>query len=123
MSLTLSCRLILLRHLWHYNNMRQCRHFKCWIVHQFLLHAAYDYEQVDTTLPGLAGGFVDPPSLSVETYQDGIAEQSEGFVLLLEIMESDLDPRDLESVSLSRSVYLVRINQSGIVLTILSYDS
>ena len=78
------------------------------------LCAEYDYKEVDTTLPGLAGGVFEPPELYLDAYQDGIAEQSEGFVLLLEIEESELDPRDVGSVSLSRSVYLVRINQSGI---------
>ena len=73
---------------------------------------------MDTTLSGQAGGMFSPPELYLEAYQDGIAEQSEGFVLLLEIDESELDPRDVGSVSLSRSVYLVRINQSGITLTI-----
>ena len=69
---------------------------------------------MDATLSGLAGGFIFPPTLSLDAYQDGVAEQSEGFVLLLEIEESELDPRDVGNVSLSRSVYLVRINQSGI---------
>ena len=82
-----------------------------------MLCAAYDYKEVDTTLPGVAGGFVFPPTLSLDAYQDGINEQSEGFVLLLEIVESELDPRDVGNVSLSRSVYLVRINQSGIIVT------
>ena len=75
--------------------------------------AEYDYKEVDVTLPGLAGGIFEPPELYLDAYQDGITEQSEGFVLLLEIEESELDPRDVGSVSLSRSVYLVRINQSG----------
>ena len=73
---------------------------------------------MDTTLSGQAGGNFTPPYLSLEAYQDGIAEQSEGFVLLLAIDESELDPRDVGSVSLSRSVYLVRINQSGIIPSI-----
>ena len=76
---------------------------------------------MDTTLPGLAGGFFIPSYLSLEAYQDGIAERSEGFVLLLEIDESELDPRDMGNVSLSRSVYLVRINQSGMILTIILF--
>ena len=78
------------------------------------MYVAYDYKEVDTTLSGLAGGIFVPPSLSLNAYQDGIAEQPEGFVLRLEIVESELDPRDMGNVSLSRSVYLVRINQSGI---------
>ena len=73
---------------------------------------------MDTTLSGQAGDMFSPPELYLEAYQDGIAEQLEGFVLLLEINESELDPRDVGNVSLSRSVYLVRINQSGITPTI-----
>ena len=80
----------------------------------FSIYIAYDYEEVDTTLSGLAGGFFAPPSLSLNAYQDGVAEQLEGFVLLLEIVQSELDGRDVGNVSLSRSAYLVRINQSGI---------
>ena len=76
---------------------------------------------MDTTLPGLAEGVFDPPELYLEAYQDGIAEQSEGFVLLLEIDELELDPRDVGNISLSRSIYLVRINQSGITPTIHNY--
>jgi hypothetical protein len=72
---------------------------------------------VDTTISGIAGDIVISPSLTLDAYQDGEAEQSEGFVLLLEIEESELDPRDVGNVSLSRSVYLVRINQSGMIVT------
>lgn len=82
-------------------------------------HAAYDYEAVNTTLSGLAGGFIIPSYLSLAAYQDGIAEQFEGFVLYLEIVQSELDPRDMGNVSLSRSAYLVRINQSGMVCIII----
>ena len=34
-------------------------------------------------------------------------------MLFLEIIESELDPRDVGNASLSRSAYLVRINDSG----------
>ena len=78
-------------------------------------HAVFDYEEVDTTLSGFAGGIFISPSmpLTLNAYQDGEAEQLEGFILYVEIDESELDPRDVGNVSLSRSAYLVRINQSG----------
>ena len=70
---------------------------------------------MDTTLSGDAGAVISSPStpLTLNAYQDGEAEQLEGFILYLEIDESELDPRDVGNVSLSRSAYLVRINQSG----------
>jgi hypothetical protein len=76
-------------------------------------YAVFDYEAVDTTINGFAGGIFISPSLSLDAYQDGEAEQLEGFVLYLEIVESELDPRDVGNVSVSRPAYLVRINQSG----------
>ena len=71
---------------------------------------------MNTTLSGLAGGSFFPPSLSLNAYQDGVAEQQEGFILYLEIVESELDPRDVGNVSISRSAYLIRINQSGAIV-------
>ena len=53
--------------------------------------------------------------LTFDAYLDGLAEELEGFVLYLEVMESELDPRDVGQITLSRSVYLVVINQSGMV--------
>lgn len=79
--------------------------------HYFFVHTAFDYEAVNKTIYDLTGGF--SPSLMLDAYQDGEAEQLEGFVIYLEIVESELDPRDVGNVSLSRSVYLIRINQSG----------
>jgi hypothetical protein len=49
----------------------------------------------------------------LDAYLDGLAEELEGFVLYLDVVESELDPRDVGLVNLSRSVYLVVINQSG----------
>ena len=77
---------------------------------------------MNTTLPGLAGGSFSPPSLSLNAYQDGVAEESEGFVLYLEIVESELDPRDVGSVSVSRSAYLIRINQSSTTVLCMLMD-
>ena len=79
-------------------------------------HAEFDYEEVDTTLHGLTDAIFSLPSLSLNAYQDGEAEQLEGFILFLEIEESELDPRDVGNVSVSRSAYLIRINQSGTVV-------
>ena len=53
--------------------------------------------------------------LTFDAYLDGLAEELEGFVLYLDVMESELDPRDVGQVNLSRSVYLVVINQSGMI--------
>ena len=77
---------------------------------------------MNTTLPGLAGGSFSPPSLSLNAYQDGVAEESEGFILYLEIVESELDPRDVGSVSVSRSAYLIRINQSSTTVLCMLMD-
>ena len=87
-------------------------------MHQYIfVHTAFDYEAVNTTMDGLAGGFFDlPPSLILNAYQDGEAEQLEGFVIYLEILESELNQRDVGNVSLSRSAYLIRINQSGTIM-------
>ena len=48
--------------------------------------------------------------------EDGVNEDTEGFVLLLEVPESELDERDVGRIDLERSSYLVRINPSGIVV-------
>jgi hypothetical protein len=82
------------------------------------MHAVFDYETVDTTISGITGDVVISPSLTLDAYQDGEAEQSEGFVLYLEIIDSELDPRDVGNVSVSRSAYLVRINQSGTAMNL-----
>ena len=83
-------------------------------------HAVFDYEGVDTTIYSYAGGIFFPPSLTLNAYQDGEAEQLEGFILYLEIVESELDPRDVGNASLSRPAYLVRINQSGTVMKLVT---
>ena len=82
-------------------------------VLSWFTYAAFDYKAVDTTISGYAGGNFSSPSLTLNAYQDGETEQLEGFILYLTIKESELDPRDVGNVSLSRSAYLVRINQSG----------
>ena len=51
----------------------------------------------------------------IEPYADGVPEDLEGFVLFVELLESELDPRDVGYVSLARSAHLVRINDTGIL--------
>ena len=53
------------------------------------------------------------PYVDIGAFQDGLAEVQEGFVIYLDILESELDPRDVGQVNVSRSLYFVRINQSG----------
>ena len=76
----------------------------------------YDYRTIDRTIPLTAGSpEYSNYELTLDAYLDGLAEELEGFVLYLDVMESELDPRDVGQVSLSRSVYLVVINQSGVI--------
>lgn len=86
-----------------------------------LCYAEYDYdfglnENFAVTHPqgfiGVAGGLLIP------IYDDGIAEDVEGLVLFLEVLESELDPRDVDFVNLPRSAYIIVINPSGIYLII-----
>ena len=74
----------------------------------------YDYRTIDTTISPTAGS-PNMYELTFDAYLDGLAEELEGFVLYLEVMESELDPRDVGQITLSRSVYLIVINQSGMV--------
>ena len=76
--------------------------------------AAYDYPAINATEDFFAGGFSLPVYFHLLAHSDGVVEQREGFVLFLEIQESKLDPRDVGNVSLSRSAYLVRINDTGL---------
>ena len=91
--------------------------------HNHICFTAYDYRAIDITADFYAGGFGGPTLYFFGAYSDGIPEQREGLVLLLEIVESELDPRDVGNVSLSRSAYLVRINDTGISTSINKYKS
>ena len=73
----------------------------------------YDYRNLNSTFSVYAGGTFSPSFLEIVTYYDGVTENLEGFVLFLEIAEPELDERDVGNVSLSRSTYLLRINQTG----------
>ena len=46
-------------------------------------------------------------------YDDGVGEEVEGLIVLLEVLESELDERDVGQVDLARAAYLVRIYHSG----------
>ena len=52
-------------------------------------------------------------------YDDGIAEDVEGLVLSLEVLGSELDPRDVDFVNLPRSAYIITIYPSGITIIII----
>ena len=80
----------------------------------------YDYRTIDRTISLTAGSpEYSYYELTLDADLDGLAEELEGFVLYLNVMESELDPRDVGQVNLSRSVYLVVINQSGVIYFIL----
>ena len=59
---------------------------------------------------------MNPPlqfNFDLPIYNDGITEDVEGLILFLEVVESQLDPRDMGQVQLIRSAYLITISQSG----------
>ena len=79
-------------------------------------HAEYDYDSTvsDIAVAFFVGGSVaPPPRVGVSIHDDGVAEEVEGLVVLLEVVESELDERDVGQVDLIRSTYLGRINPSG----------
>ena len=84
---------------------------------RFYYSVAYDYETIDTTLSIFAGGFVAPGYINLTAFSDGMEEELEGFVIVLRLLESELDPRDVGLVNISRSIYLVRIRPSGTLTT------
>ena len=63
-----------------------------------------------------------PPPLGIYAYIDGLAEKIEGLVVYLELVESELDSRDVGQVALERSTYLIRINQSSMFIRIRDAD-
>ena len=75
----------------------------------------YDYDSINTTLRLEVGGLLFPEIIFLKAYEDGVAEEVEGFVLYLDLVESELDSRDVGFVNISRNAYLIRINESGIV--------
>ena len=105
--------------LWYISiNVQLWRLHKKLIFFPFL--TVYDYRTIDRTISLTAGSpEYSNYELTLDAYLDGLAEELEGFVLYLDVIESELDPRDVGQVSLSRSVYLVVINQSGVIYFIL----
>ena len=73
----------------------------------------YDFGYINRTIPIFAGGLFVPELLPLEAYEDGLSEELEGFVLLVYVDESGLDERDMGFVNVTRSTFLMRINQSG----------
>lgn len=80
--------------------------------------AAFDYNNTVQVIPFPPGGIV--PDLHqyylLPIYEDGLEEDTEGFVLYMDVVESQLDPRDVGQIDLARTAYLVTINQSGILI-------
>ena len=83
-------------------------------MHNFFYYAEYDYDLRGSATVVSRGGqdrFIH--SLFIPVYDDGIAEDVEGLVLFFEVLESELDPRDVDFISFNRSTYLIVINPSG----------
>ena len=80
--------------------------------------AAFDYNNSAPLFPFPGGGFVpelfQPFLLSI--YEDGLKEDTEGLILFVDVPESLLDPRDVGQIDLERNVYLVTINDSGMLI-------
>ena len=87
-----------------------------------ILLAAFDYNNTISLIPFPGGAVLPdiPQYFILPIYEDGLDEDTEGLILLLDIPESLLDPRDVGQIDLDRSVYLVTINQSGNI-TMLMY--
>ena len=51
--------------------------------------------------------------ITVSVYSDGVAENEEGFVILLGVLQEELDNRDLGFVNVLSPVLLVRLQQGG----------
>ena len=87
----------------------------CWFASFLTIifnFTVYDYRSINRTISPTAGS-LEYYDITLDAYLDGLPEELEGFVLYLDVIESELDPRDVGQVNLSRSVYLVVINQSG----------
>ena len=85
-----------------------------------ILSVGFDYESINSTLSVFAGGTFAPVYVNLNAYEDGSAEEVEGFVIVLSLLDTELDSRDVGQVNISRSIYLIRINQSGITLRLLA---
>ena len=52
-------------------------------------------------------------AITVSVYNDGVAENEEGFVILLGVLQEELDGRDVGFVDVLTPVVLVRLQQGG----------
>ena len=52
-------------------------------------------------------------AITVSVYNDGVAENEEGFVILLGVLPEELDNRDVGFVDVLTPVLLVRLQQGG----------
>ena len=66
-------------------------------------------------LVSFGGLFYSGRGFLIPVYDDGIDEDVEGLIIFLEVMESELDPRDVGQIDLIRSAYLIRISPTGIL--------
>ena len=48
-----------------------------------------------------------------KVYNDGVAENEEGFVILLGVLQEELDSRDIGFVDVLTPIVLVRLQQGG----------
>ena len=52
-------------------------------------------------------------AITVSVYNDGVAENEEGFVILFGVLQEQLDGRDVGFVDVLTPVLLVRLQQGG----------
>ena len=52
-------------------------------------------------------------NITVSVYNDGVEENEEGFVILLNVLQEQLDGRDIGFVDVLTPVVLVRLQQGG----------
>ena len=52
-------------------------------------------------------------SITVSVYNDGVAEDEEGFVILFGVFQEELDSRDIGFVNVLTPAVLVRLQQGG----------
>ena len=90
-----------------------------WVLNLYrLLSILYMCAEYDHGIVAVILGSKIPYSLCTESlvipiYDDGIDEDVEGLILFLDVMESQLDPRDVGYINVSRSAYLITIYPSG----------
>ena len=73
------------------------------------ISAGEDFVAFSNTYNVNAGVPLPPVFFKVSTILDDITEYAEGFFIYFDIQEFNLDPRDVNQVSLDRDAYLIRI--------------